>query len=246
MPLPCYLAMTAAEIEQTAELPPKVAWMACHFSQANNGLTNLPTKLPPDNLIILDDSIPICRHDLYIILEQLNALCLNQNPKAILLDFQRPKNQEYVKLINLLETELSCPIIVTEIYQSDTDCPILLPPIPLDTPIDEYLAPWKGRQVWLEAALESMIFTITENGSTWEHLTCISHKGPNLTSTELHCHYQIEIAGKEIVIKLYRTIKDLSNLIMAAEAFEICGTIGLYQELWPQFQKRESDFSDSL
>lgn len=232
MPLPCYLAMTAAEIEQTAELPPKVAWMACHFSQANNGLTNLPTKLPQDNLIILDDSIPICRHDLYIILEQLNALCLNQNPKAILLDFQRPKNQEYVKLINLLETELSCPIIVTEIYQSDTDCPVLLPPIPPDIPVSAYLEPWKNRQIWLEAALSGIRFKITNDGCTWEDLAYAPNCNLQHVSKELHSHHRTDIQADEIVVTIHRTLDDLHGLLEEAATYGVRGAIRLYQELY--------------
>ena len=42
-----FLAMTAAEIRGTETLPPKTAWMACHFSPYSTGLSNLPKDLPP-------------------------------------------------------------------------------------------------------------------------------------------------------------------------------------------------------
>ena len=42
-----FLAMTAAEIQGTETLPPKTAWMACHFSPYSTGLSNLPKALPP-------------------------------------------------------------------------------------------------------------------------------------------------------------------------------------------------------
>ena len=66
-----FLAMTAAEIRGTETLPPKTAWMACHFSPYSTGLSNLPKALPPGSMVILDDITPIHGHDSETIAAQL-------------------------------------------------------------------------------------------------------------------------------------------------------------------------------
>ena len=53
-----FLAMTAAETRNHSVLPPKIAWMACHFSPYGLGLSNLPQRLPPHALLLLDDITP--------------------------------------------------------------------------------------------------------------------------------------------------------------------------------------------
>ena len=63
MDINCYMAMTAAEFIKAKELPTKLGWMACHFSQSNTGLCDLPDMLPKNAIIILDDSTPPEDHD---------------------------------------------------------------------------------------------------------------------------------------------------------------------------------------
>ena len=53
-----FLAMTAAEMQNSSQLPPKIAWMACHFSPYGLGLSNLPKELPSDSLLMVDDITP--------------------------------------------------------------------------------------------------------------------------------------------------------------------------------------------
>ena len=57
MAIRTYLAMTASEFAKADPLPPHVAWMACHFSPYDSGLTNLPRKLPTNSLLILNKPI---------------------------------------------------------------------------------------------------------------------------------------------------------------------------------------------
>lgn len=60
MGIPFYLAMTAAEFAVCRNLPPQVAWLACHFSSSGPGLTNIPTVLPSKSVLTIDDSQPFC------------------------------------------------------------------------------------------------------------------------------------------------------------------------------------------
>ena len=88
-----FLAMTAAEIQGTETLPPKTAWMACHFSPYSTGLSNLPKALPPGSMVILDDITPIHGHDAEAIAAQLRSRLEEIECSGVLLDFQRPGNQ---------------------------------------------------------------------------------------------------------------------------------------------------------
>ena len=89
-----FLAMTAAEIRGTETLPPKTAWMACHFSPYSTGLSNLPKALPPGSMVILDDITPIHGHDSETIAAQLRPRLDALKCSGVLLDFQRPGYEE--------------------------------------------------------------------------------------------------------------------------------------------------------
>ena len=71
MAIRLYLAMTAAEIRENTGLPPKIAWMACHFSPYCTGLSNLPRILAAGSVLMLDDVTPIFHHDPQQIAAQL-------------------------------------------------------------------------------------------------------------------------------------------------------------------------------
>ena len=58
-----FLAMTAAEMRNISVCPPKIAWMACHFSPYGLGLSNMPKDLPSNSLLIVDDYTPPSGHD---------------------------------------------------------------------------------------------------------------------------------------------------------------------------------------
>ena len=77
-----FLAMTAAEIRGTETLPPKTAWMACHFSPYSTGLSNLPKALPPGSMVILDDITPIHGHDSETIAALLEAERISRDPSV--------------------------------------------------------------------------------------------------------------------------------------------------------------------
>lgn len=225
MVLPLYLALTAAEFAVCSSLPQNLAWMACHFSSYGTGLSNLPPKLPEGAMVILNDRIPIHGHNPDTILRQLMDL----RPDCLLLDFQRPGVQETLNLTQILVRELPCPVGVSHIYGKELTCPVFLPPVPPDMPLEEYLAPWLGRKIWLEAALEGITCTITENGSTTSPLLHPPQDG--LAEESLHCHYKIDVNDSNAQIHLYRTAGDLQNLLKNAKNHGVTKAVGLYQEL---------------
>ncbi len=223
-----YLAMTAAEFAVQPEISERVAWMACHFSPYSTSLSNLPQKLPANSLLILNDSTPPEHQDPENISKELVNILKECNYSGILLDFQRPE----IAISTQIATELlrlDCPVCVSEAYGKDLNCPIFLPPLPLTTPLAEYIAPWKSREIWLDAALSCEEITVTENGSTSRPIS-IAPECP-LADEKLHCHYGIKVNDDSIIFTLQRSKEDLEALLLEAEALGIVAAVGLYQEL---------------
>ena len=103
-----------------------------------------------------------------------------------------------------------------------------LPPPKLTCRLADHLAPWKGREIWLEAAMECRSYCITEAG-------CVSHPGTidhfPFWNDELCCRYRIDLSDNAACFTLCRNRDDLSTLLDQAAAFGVTRGIGLWQEL---------------
>lgn len=226
-----YLAMTAAEIGTSAPLPPSIAWMACHFSPYGTGLSGRPKALPPGSVLMLDDITPIHGHDPELIAAQLKECADAFACAGVLLDFQRPGNEEAKGLVQVLAGSLPCPVAVSEPYAQDVDCPVFLPPAPLHEPLGEYLASWQGREVWLEMALDGEVITLTESGASFTSLPPGEIFESGHREETLHCHYKIALEENAARFTLWRTREDLDALLEEADSLGISYGVGLFQEL---------------
>ena len=228
MVLPLYLAMTAAEIRANTDFPPKLSYMACHFSPYGIGLSNCPTHLPEGAMLILNDRTPIHGHDHGFIRDQMAAIVETQKCDSVLLDFQRPDEPELFHLAAKLSETLPCHVGISHWYAKDLDCSVFLPPVLLDTPLSEHLAPWQGRDLWLDVSTENQEITITEKGAS---SLIIPHQVyPDChADSALHCHYRIDV-GENIRFTLFRTEQDLQDLLAEATLSGISRAVGLYQE----------------
>lgn len=226
-----HLAMTAAEIYGAVQLPGQLAYMACHFSAYGTGLSNIPSQLPKDSLLILNDRMPICGHDHALIVQQLEQLVQTLQCCGVLLDFQRPEYPELTTLAKTIADALPCPVAVSSLYAQDLFCPVFLPPVPLHKPLATYIAPWHDRVIWLEAATDAERITVTEQGSEIMLLPYTEPSPDALTDTALHCTYETKITQDAITFHLYRTKAQLEALLDEAETLGIAKTIGLYQQL---------------
>jgi hypothetical protein len=233
-----FLAMTAAEMRNGSALPPKIAWMACHFSPYGTGLSNLSRELPPGSLLILDDITPPRGHDPILIAEQLTACAESFRCCGILLDFQRPNSPETAALAKQLSQVLPCPTAVSDCYAGNLSCPVFLPPLPPSVPLPAYLASWQGREIWLELGLDGEILTLTETGCNVTPLPCPDRDADGFTDEKLHCHYCIETKEKSASFTLWRTKNDMLELLEDAETLGISCTLGLYQELFSRNEPR--------
>lgn len=225
MVLPLYLALTAAEFTACLHLPAHPAWMACHFSPYGTGLCGLPPKLPGNAMVILNDRIPLSGHDPDYILAQLGQVKCG----SILLDLQRPGVPEAAALVRAIVEAEARPVGVTPHYCQGLSCPVFLPPVPPDVSLDVYLAPWQGREIWLEAGLDGLCYTVTEQGSRPGPLPRIPDRG--LREEALFCHYRVECTQTQAEFSLWRTREDLDALLAEAQAHGVTKAVGLWQEL---------------
>jgi hypothetical protein len=229
MAFPLYFALTGAEFHLCNAPPNHCGWLACHFSPYGTGITNIPQNLPNDSMLILDDSTPINGHDQALIKTQIQELLSCGTIDSVLLDFQRPPTDESLGMAKAL-TVLPCPVAVSESYAKDLSCPVFLPPPPLHLPLHTYIAPWQGREIWLEAALGQECVAVTKEGlctdRPWTHSDNPAH-----FSQELACHYKIVPLEDEIRFLFHRTREDLDALLALAESLGISRAVGLYQEL---------------
>lgn len=231
MPLPLYLAMTAAEITCTETLPEKIAWMACHFSCYGTGLSNQPRKLPEGSVLILNDRTPICGHDPQRVTEQLTQLTEDFQCSGVLLDFQRPEVLETAQLCAYLVKSLSCPVGVTEFYAKDLDCPVFLSPLPPGVTLDAHIKPWTGRELWLETAVETRAAVITDKGCQWQAADYSGTESVWFEEPALHCRYCWHTDDRQAVFTLQRTAAHIPSLLEEAQARGITRAFGLYQQL---------------
>lgn len=231
MAIPRYLAMTAAEFDNAETLPRHTAWMACHFSCYGTGLSNLPTQLPEDAMVIVNDRTPVMGHDPQRILQQLTNLWETLKPKYFLLDLQRAGESLSFDIARLLVEKLPCPVGVSEYYARELNCPVFLPPPPLHIPLKQYLAPWKDREVWLETATEAEQITVTQEGSQFESARFEKLDEPIWGEETLHCRYHIRLTENAAMFELERRKEELETLLAEAETAGVSVSVGLYQQL---------------
>lgn len=230
MGCPHYLAKTQAEFRCEDGYDGPAAWMACHFSPYGTGLSNLPKRLPPDSLLMVDDITPIHGHDPVFIGEQLKQCVEALKCRAVLLDFQRPGYPECAALARHLAKVLTCPVCVSSLYGRESSAPVLLPPLPCCTPLEAYLEDWKGREVWLETALEGESIVLTERGAAFSSLPRFSPPEDGFAEEKLHCHYRCETFEDKIIFTLWRTREDVEAMLEEAEALSVTLAVGLYQQ----------------
>lgn len=224
-----YLAMTAAEMQSVSPLPGSLAWMACHFSPYSTGLCNLPTALPPGSLLILNDRTPIRGHDPERVCRELDEALRGLRCTGLLADFQHPPTRESMELVRCLTQKLELPMAFPPEYAAESTV-VFVPPVPTDIPIGEYLKRWKGRRIWLEAALSGQTIVLTPGGARYS-ADPFPPELPGRRDAALHCHYTIEEKENAALFRTWRTEEDLFALLEEAGRLGVALSVGLYQEL---------------
>lgn len=231
MVLPLYLAMTAAEMHAADTLPENFSWMACHFSPYCQGLSNLPQTLPQGALLILNDRFPCDGHCPGLIAQQLKEIVEQFECSSVLLDFQRPGEAETESIVTSIVEALPCPVAVSNCYAAELGCPVFLPPAPLHQPLEEYLKPWQGREIWLEAALCQEAVTVTPLGTGFVPQFPTDKLEGGFYEDNLKCRYLTEIHEDEVRFTLFDTRESLEHKLELAASLGVKCAVGLYQEL---------------
>ncbi len=225
MPFAFFLAQTAAEIGLPMPTNTKKAWMACHFSPYNAGLSNLPSVLESGSMVILNDLMPVADHDPERIAQQLLDVVQKHQCSRVLLDLQRPGHSRTATIAKAITEALPCPVGVSECYANGSAYPVFLPPLPLHMALDAYLAPWEGRPVWLEVMPEQAQYIITKEGCRRDSST---GAGQLPFFDEITCcHYGAEVTDDAIRFTLSRGQAELERLWQMGN---IDCFVGLYQE----------------
>ena len=202
MGLPLYLAMTGAEFRSV----PHPAFLILE-----------PGQMPPPGVlpVITDRFAPEG--------QALTRLC--QGRDAVLLDFERSPDADTRELVR----RLPCPAAAPPGY-TDTG-PVFLPPAPLHIPPEEYLAPWRGREIWLEAALQKQTVTVIAAGAVvFPPCTNFDLDG-GFYSESLCCRFFQEISEDRVIFTLFDTPETLKMKLDRAAELGVSRAVGLFQEL---------------
>ena len=233
MAIPCYLAMTPGEVASCPQLPENMAWLACHFSPSGPGISNLPAHLPNNSILILDDSTPFNGHDPDTVSRELLHAVKRLGTHSVLLDFQRPDVPHI--LAEMLVSTLPCSVGVSAPYAQNIDCPVFLPPLPLNLTLEEYLFPYKGREIWLDMAPGCGELHIRPQGNQYLPLPADSFAPGRFRDDMLRCRYTTSVTEDSVVFSLSRGREELKKLLVDAEKANVTLALGLYQELGVPF-----------
>ena len=231
MVLPLNLAMTPTEIAATPVLPAQIAWMACHFCTGGEGIANIPIALPEGAMLILNDRESCAGHSSDLVAQQLFDVVRQFRCESVLLDFQRPWEPESDAMVQTVLRALPCPVAVTEAYAQGLSCPVFLAPCPPATPLESYLDPWRGREVWLEAGLCQEQITVTKAGTVFTPVFPTQALSGGFYSAQLRCRYTTAVCCDQITFTLFDTPETLEKKLELARSLGVTRAVGLYQEL---------------
>jgi len=230
MALPRYLAMTAAEISAFPPTGP-IAYMACQFSPYTEGLTNIPDWLPVGSILMLNDRMPCRGHSPDLAAGQLADAAARLECESVLLDFQRAPEPESEAMVAHIIQALPCPVAVTEGFAKNSTCPVFLSPGPLHLSLAEYLAPWNGREIWLEAALCQEAVSVTTHGAKLTPIFPTEQLSGGFYDETLRCCYRTKMAENAVEFTLYDTPESLDKKLELAAELGVSRAVGLWQEL---------------
>lgn len=231
MALPLYLAMTPSEMSSNEVFFTNFAYMACHFSPYSQGLSNLPAFLPNGAILILNDNFPCQGHSPSLVAHQITEVMDRFHCESLLLDFQRPPTPETEQMVETVVAALTYSVVLPAAYAKNWNGPVFLPPCPLHVTMEEYLQPWKGQEIWLEAALCQEIISVTKACTSFIPQFPPDGLGGGFFDEQLSCQYNIGTAHNEITFTLFDTRESLVCKFEKAHSLGVTRAVGLYQEL---------------
>lgn len=130
----------------------------------------------------------------------------------------------------MLVSQLSRPVAAPPCY-APSEAPVFLPPCPANCRLENHLASYRDRPIWLEAAADGLEVTVTNLGTTQRPPFAQQYEDLPYKDDTLHCHYRIHLQDNAVRFSLQRTCEDLQELLEEAEHLGVTQAIGLWQEL---------------
>ena len=224
MALPVYLALTGAEFRLLPRKPAHLAWMGVSFAE-NGTLGGFPEVFPPGGILTVNDAAPLpekCPPEATIALQQWVE---RFRPSAVLMDMQR--SGAAPEVLKALSEGLPCPVAVSAPYAHVLSGPVLLPPVPLYRDPEKFLAPWAGREIWLEISPLGQMVRLTKTGREIR----FAPVAPAQAEFPGPCsRYSIRKGSDSIEFRFWRTKEDTVALFSAAESHGVTKLFGLYSE----------------
>ena len=122
---------------------------------------------------------------------------------------------------------------------------MLLSPAPVHIPLELYLKPWEGREIWLDAALSQESVKITPQGATVAAQFPPDGYTDGFYEETLRCRYRTDITPDQVIFTLFDTLETLEKKLELAASLGVTRAVGLWQELCT-FQWRKQPDSTSI
>ena len=224
MALPVYLALTGAEFRLLPRKPAHLAWMGVSFTE-NGTLGGFPEVFPLGGILTVNDASPLPEKCPPEAIEILQQWVERFRPSAVLMDMQR--SGAAPEVLKALASSLPCPVAVSAPYAHVLSGPVLLPPVPLYRDPEKFLAPWAGREIWLEISPLGQIVRLTKKGRE----ICFAPVSPVQKEFPCPCsRYTIRKGPDSIEFRFWRTKEDTAALFATAEKHGVTKLFGLYLE----------------
>lgn len=224
MALPVYLALTGAEFRLLPRKPAHLAWMGVSFTE-NGTLGGFPEVFPLGGILTVNDASPLPEKCPPEAIEILQQWVEQFRPSAVLMDMQR--SGAAPEVMKALSKGLPCPVAVSAPYADILPGPVLLPPIPLYRDPENFLAPWAGREIWLEISPLGQVVRLTKTGRDirFAPVSPVQKEFPGPCS-----RYTIRKGPDSIEFRFWRTKEDTAALFATAEKHGVTKLFGLYLE----------------
>lgn len=197
-----------------------IAWLGMHFSPQDSSITAVPSSLPPNSILILDDRVPPPEQGCGKLLLQLESIIGRLSPEGVYLDFQRPGLSSSRRFSEAFRERFPALTAVSHYYADKSSPIVVLPPPPLYQDLQKFIEPWQGHTVWVEQAPTEWKLTVTEKGMKPLETAISAHSHGNYCPV-LCSYYSIQTSTDRAVFTLWTTEESLRSQSQLLQALGV-------------------------
>lgn len=221
-----YHLMSPGEIHKFSPSAPVAVLLCC--APFSPGLLIGPSRLPKGSVAVFTDRVTPTFHQSGRIAGELKALMKTLHSPALILDWTGELSPWLEELLKQL---CGVQLVLPPHLAGKEDSAVLVPSV-VEKSLEDLLAPWNGRQIWLDMVSSAAQLTLTRNGCEvvpWQ----ASIREGDLYDETLCCQYRVETAQEEARFYLYETQQTRMKKLEKARSLGVAGAIGL----WKDFKK---------